>query len=133
MTSIRKCAQFIAGHRELFSAHQVWVITTLVRATTLYFPIRLRSRGIFLTWIGSGLKAGSQSSLSSLALLAGAKSLVAHSLQCQIGNTRCKLDVRTRGLTVLFDIVKTYGDQFEAHWWKDLFQASSTLYDGFSC
>jgi brefeldin A-inhibited guanine nucleotide-exchange protein len=36
--------------------------------------------------------------------------------------SRCKLDVRTRGLTVLFDIVKTYGDQFEAHWWKDLFQ-----------
>ena len=42
---------------------------------------------------------------------------------------RCKLDVRTRGLTVLFDIVKTYGDQFEAHWWKDLFQASFTVYD----
>ena len=41
--------------------------------------------------------------------------------------TRCKLDVRTRGLTVLFDIVKTYGDQFEAHWWKDLFQATLEL------
>jgi len=41
-------------------------------------------------------------------------------LSCII--SRCKLDVRTRGLTVLFDIVKTYGDQFETHWWKDLFQ-----------
>ena len=37
------------------------------------------------------------------------------------------MDVRTRGLTVLFDIVKTYGDQFEAHWWKDLFQATLKL------
>ena len=35
--------------------------------------------------------------------------------------------MRTRGLTVLFDIVKTYGDQFEAHWWKDLFQATLEL------
>ena len=29
---------------------------------------------------------------------------------------------------MLFDIVKTYGDQFEAHWWKDLFQASFTAH-----
>ena len=28
---------------------------------------------------------------------------------------------------MLFDIVKTYGDQFEAHWWKDLFQATLEL------
>ena len=59
--------------------------------------------------------------------------LVVHKEVKLVKFTRCKLDVRTRGLTVLFDIVKTYGDQFEAHWWKDLFQASSTLYDGFSC
>lgn len=26
---------------------------------------------------------------------------------------RCKLDVRTRGLTVLFEIVKTYGDSYK--------------------
>jgi len=37
--------------------------------------------------------------------------------------------VRTRGLTVLFDIVKTYGDQFEAHWWKDLFQVLFRIFD----
>ena len=29
---------------------------------------------------------------------------------------------------MLFDIVKTYGDQFEAHWWKDLFQACFTVH-----
>ena len=39
--------------------------------------------------------------------------------------SRCKLDVRTRGLTVLFDIVKSYGDQFEANWWQDLFQVTN--------
>jgi len=48
-------------------------------------------------------------------------------LSCII--SRCKLDVRTRGLTVLFDIVKTYGEQFEAHWWKDLFQILFRIFD----
>ena len=43
--------------------------------------------------------------------------------------SRCKLDVRTRWLTVLFDIVKTYGDQFETHWWKDLFQIVFRIFD----
>jgi len=43
--------------------------------------------------------------------------------------SRCKLDVRTRGLTVLFDIVKSYGDQFEAHWWQDLFQVLFRIFD----
>ena len=37
--------------------------------------------------------------------------------------------MRTRGLTVLFDIVKTYGDQFETHWWKDLFQVLFRIFD----
>ena len=35
-------------------------------------PTRLRSLGTFLTWTGSGSKAGSQSFSSSLALSAGA-------------------------------------------------------------
>lgn len=41
-------------------------------------------------------------------------------LSCIIG--RCKLDVRTRALTVLFEMAKQYGSTFRAHWWKDLFQ-----------
>lgn len=32
------------------------------------------------------------------------------SLSCVVN--RCKLDVRTRALTVLFEIVKTYGESF---------------------
>ncbi|GLH01180.1 Protein MON2 homolog [Gryllus bimaculatus] len=43
--------------------------------------------------------------------------------------SRCKLDVRTRGLTVLFEIVKTYGETFKAHWWKDLFQVLFRIFD----
>jgi brefeldin A-inhibited guanine nucleotide-exchange protein len=43
--------------------------------------------------------------------------------------SRCKLDVRTRGLTVLFEIVKTYGDAFQSHWWKDLFQVLFRIFD----
>ncbi|THD26854.1 Brefeldin A-inhibited guanine nucleotide-exchange protein 1 [Fasciola hepatica] len=33
----------------------------------------------------------------------------------------CKLDVRTRGLTVFFDIIKTYGAQFKPLWWCETF------------
>ncbi|KAG8222438.1 hypothetical protein J437_LFUL002173 [Ladona fulva] len=36
--------------------------------------------------------------------------------------SRCKLDVRTRGLTVLFEIVKTHGNGFRPRWWRDLFK-----------
>ena len=93
------------------------------------FSTRLRSPETFPTWTGSGSKAGSQSSSSSLALSAGALVVVVITGKIQwVELLRCKLDVRTRGLTVLFDIVKTYGDQFEAHWWKDLFQASFTVH-----
>uniref|UniRef100_A0A1W7RAW6 Brefeldin A-inhibited guanine nucleotide-exchange protein 1 n=1 Tax=Hadrurus spadix TaxID=141984 RepID=A0A1W7RAW6_9SCOR len=42
---------------------------------------------------------------------------------------RCKLDVRTRALTVMFEIVKTYGIQFRAHWWQDLFQIVFRIFD----
>ncbi|KFD61658.1 hypothetical protein M514_11433 [Trichuris suis] len=51
-------------------------------------------------------------------------------LSCII--SRCKLDVRTRhglGLTVLFEIVKTYGEEFRDEWWKDLFQVIFRIFD----
>lgn len=43
--------------------------------------------------------------------------------------SRCKLDVRTRALTVLFDIVKTHGHAFRPHWWCDLFQVLFRIFD----
>ncbi|XP_069777423.1 brefeldin A-inhibited guanine nucleotide-exchange protein 1 isoform X2 [Narcine bancroftii] len=48
-------------------------------------------------------------------------------LSCII--TRCKLDVRTRGLTVMFEIMKTYGHTFEKHWWQDLFRIVFRIFD----
>ncbi|XP_074643889.1 brefeldin A-inhibited guanine nucleotide-exchange protein 1-like [Tubulanus polymorphus] len=48
-------------------------------------------------------------------------------LSCIIN--RCKLDVRTRGLTVLFEILKTYGDSLQQHWWKDLFRVVFRIFD----
>ncbi|XP_064626500.1 brefeldin A-inhibited guanine nucleotide-exchange protein 1-like [Lineus longissimus] len=48
-------------------------------------------------------------------------------LSCIIN--RCKLDVRTRGLTVMFEILKTYGEQLEQHWWKDLFRVIFRIFD----
>ena len=49
------------------------------------------------------------------------------SLSCVVN--RCKLDVRTRALTVLFEVVKTYGESFYSHWWKDLFNVLFRIFD----
>ncbi|KAG8447080.1 hypothetical protein GDO86_014507 [Hymenochirus boettgeri] len=48
-------------------------------------------------------------------------------LSCIIN--RCKLDVRTRGLTVMFEIMKRYGQTFENHWWHDLFRIVFRIFD----
>merc|ERR1719376_296566 len=40
-----------------------------------------------------------------------------------------KLDIRTRSLTILFDIVKHYGQQFESNWWIDLFRVLFRIFD----
>ncbi|XP_014206228.1 brefeldin A-inhibited guanine nucleotide-exchange protein 1 isoform X2 [Copidosoma floridanum] len=48
-------------------------------------------------------------------------------LSCVV--SRCKLDVRTRALTVLFDVMKTHGASFKPHWWKDLFQVLFRIFD----
>ncbi|CAD5207446.1 unnamed protein product [Bursaphelenchus okinawaensis] len=42
---------------------------------------------------------------------------------------RCKLDVRTRSLTVMFEIVKTYGADFRLDWWTDLFHIVFRIFD----
>lgn len=49
------------------------------------------------------------------------------SLSCVVN--RCKLDVRTRALTVLFEIVKTYGESFKPNWWRDLFKILFRIFD----
>lgn len=41
-------------------------------------------------------------------------------LSCIIN--RCKLDVRTRALTVMFEILKSYGHTYSANWWKEVFR-----------
>ena len=48
-------------------------------------------------------------------------------LSCIIN--RCKLDVRTRGLTVMFEIMKTYGNTFHQHWWRDVFKVVFRIFD----
>uniref|UniRef100_A0A4W3GFF6 ARF guanine nucleotide exchange factor 1 n=1 Tax=Callorhinchus milii TaxID=7868 RepID=A0A4W3GFF6_CALMI len=48
-------------------------------------------------------------------------------LSCIIN--RCKLDVRTRGLTVMFELMKTYGHTYEKHWWQDLFRIVFRIFD----
>lgn len=34
-----------------------------------------------------------------------------------------------RGLTVMFEIMKTYGHTFEKHWWQDLFRIVFRIFD----
>lgn len=48
-------------------------------------------------------------------------------LSCVIN--RCNLDVRTRSLTVMFEIIKTYGRDFRAEWWNDLFNIIFRIFD----
>lgn len=48
-------------------------------------------------------------------------------LSCIIN--RCKLDVRTRGLTVMFEIMKTYGEAYRPQWWKELFNIVFRIFD----
>ncbi|KAI1902301.1 hypothetical protein AGOR_G00043320 [Albula goreensis] len=48
-------------------------------------------------------------------------------LSCIIN--RCKLDVRTRGLTVMFEVMKTYGHTYQQHWWQDLFRIIFRIFD----
>lgn len=48
-------------------------------------------------------------------------------LSCIIN--RCKLDVRTRSLTVMFEIIKTYGERFKPDAWNDLFKVIFRIFD----
>lgn len=34
-----------------------------------------------------------------------------------------------RGLTVMFEIMKSYGHTFEKHWWQDLFRIVFRIFD----
>ncbi|KAL5248280.1 hypothetical protein ACHWQZ_G017457 [Mnemiopsis leidyi] len=48
-------------------------------------------------------------------------------LSCII--SRCKLDVRTRALTVMFEIMKHHGKDYKVAWWKDLFKIVFRIFD----
>ncbi|XGW24338.1 hypothetical protein V3C99_006052 [Haemonchus contortus] len=48
-------------------------------------------------------------------------------LSCIIN--RCKLDVRTRSLTVMFEIMKSHGSEFRSEWWRDLFNIVFRIFD----
>ena len=38
-------------------------------------------------------------------------------------------DPCSRGLTVMFEIMKTYGESFQPHWWRDLFRIIFRIFD----
>jgi brefeldin A-inhibited guanine nucleotide-exchange protein len=101
---IRRSAQFISAHKELFTSEAM---------------ASLDSEAATLSSNNNSLSASRRVPDADRIWIKGWFPIL-FELSCIV--SRCKLDVRTRGLTVLFDIVKTYGDQFEAHWWKDLFQ-----------
>ncbi|VDD77898.1 unnamed protein product [Mesocestoides corti] len=41
----------------------------------------------------------------------------------------CKLDVRTRGLTVFFEIIKSYGSTFRLTWWVQIFKLIFSIFE----
>ncbi|XP_026685633.1 brefeldin A-inhibited guanine nucleotide-exchange protein 1-like [Diaphorina citri] len=43
--------------------------------------------------------------------------------------SRCKMDVRTRALSVLFELIMTAGHSFRSHWWRDLFNVLFRIFD----
>eukprot|EP01135_Chromosphaera_perkinsii_P000995 Nk52_evm9s156 gene=Nk52_evmTU9s156 len=43
--------------------------------------------------------------------------------------SRCKLDVRTRALTMMFEILKSYGGTYKNQWWRDLFRVVFRILD----
>jgi len=42
---------------------------------------------------------------------------------------QCSIDVRTRALQVMMEIMKTYGESFTPQWWKDLFNIIFRIFD----
>jgi hypothetical protein len=42
---------------------------------------------------------------------------------------RSKLDIRTRALTVMSEVMKTYGSHFLPQWWRDLFSIVFRIFD----
>lgn len=48
-------------------------------------------------------------------------------LSCIVSS--CKLDVRTRALTVMFEIIKSHGHTFRENWWADLFKIIFRIFD----
>jgi brefeldin A-inhibited guanine nucleotide-exchange protein len=43
--------------------------------------------------------------------------------------SRCTLDIRTRALTVLFELLKSYGHTFSDQNWADIFRILFRLFD----
>ncbi|VDM16431.1 unnamed protein product [Hydatigera taeniaeformis] len=41
----------------------------------------------------------------------------------------CKLDVRTRGLTVFFEVIKSYGSTFHLSWWVQIFKLIFSIFE----
>ncbi|VDN96225.1 unnamed protein product [Rodentolepis nana] len=41
----------------------------------------------------------------------------------------CKLDVRTRGLTVFFEVIKSYGSSFVLSWWIQIFKLIFSIFE----
>lgn len=48
-------------------------------------------------------------------------------LRCII--SRSSLDLRTRSLTVMFDIIRTHGEEFQSHWWREVFDIVFKIFD----
>ena len=107
---IRRCAKYISEHLGRFGGVGGDAAPEAAAATTLV----------------SGEKEKSTSSGSGSVWIRGWFPVL-FELSCIIN--RSNLDIRTRSLTILFDVVKQYGSSFESGSWRDLFSVLFRIFD----
>jgi len=103
ITLIRVCARYIADKPHMFKELSIMEMkqdTTAVKRKEVSEEDRVWIRGWFP---------------------------ILFELSCVV--TTCKLDVRTRALTVMFEIIKSNGACFKEDWWMDLFRIISRIFD----
>lgn len=132
---IRHCAKYVAERADLFrevSASDA-PVSTSAGATTTAVASSVTT-GQQQVHEGAGVQqpqAGAVVGGSEDRLWVRGWIPILFELSCIV--SRCKLDVRTRALTVLFEVVKSYGNTFATHWWHDLFQVRMCLYKEVIC
>ncbi|KAF7260159.1 hypothetical protein EG68_02413 [Paragonimus skrjabini miyazakii] len=119
---IRICAQLVSDHGSMFVADTSTPLSVTVSAGNLRDQEPVKQSDLS----DSSVTYPRRSSAGTLVTLSDEDHVWLKGwmpVLCELFRVinSCKLDVRTRGLTVFFDILKTYGGQFKPVWWRETF------------